>query len=120
MSRELRAPFIRELVADGLSNAEIRARCIAESIPEPSPQAIYRARTFAFKGRRRPSYQFLWAEYLSEYRAAVARGVPIAITASLKEIAILAEAQIEQDKKPKPKRKRSPVKKRKPKPKAQP
>lgn len=95
-----RADLIRECVAAGMSPRDIRARCVAEGYNEPKPEAIYRAKTYKTRGypvASRPSYYFLWKQFLSFYDAAVRSGKPIVLTEKMHEIIQLADQSLLQD-----------------------
>lgn len=119
-----RAQFIRELLAahPRIKNKTIKALCVAAGHEEPKRQAIQsvRNRPNASAAPVRPSYYTLWKEYIATRDNALAKGFALAETARMKEILVLAEHCIMQDKLREPLTARRVRKKRKPKPKPKP
>lgn len=73
---------------------------MAEGYEEPKPEAIYRAKTYKTRGypvASRPSYYFLWKEFLQAYDRAYRAGKPIVITEKMKELIDVAEGCVMQD-----------------------
>lgn len=113
-----RAAFIRELLAvqPRITNKAIRKRCLEAGYDEPRPEAIYRARNYVTKGRApasRPTYAFLWDEFLEAHAAALAKGIPVAVTQRMKDAMEVAQRCRIQDRTREPLTSRRVKKKRK-------
>ena len=94
-----RAELLRELLAQGLDPKQIRAWFVERDLPAPSPEAIYRAKSYKVKNTpaSRPSYYFLWAEFLRAWDRAHRAGKLLAVTRELKAIIDAAEGCVLQD-----------------------
>jgi hypothetical protein len=124
-----RAAFIRALVAAGVSkNKLIRQHCLEAGFPEPGPEAIKRARDYVPKGPvppSRPTYRGCCEAMLSAYQRALGKGLPVIITADMKDTLIVMEhclstdTRIEKRKVYKRKQKRKKLRERKLKPPAE-
>lgn len=117
-----RAALIRELVAAGLDNKAIRAKCVEAGFDAPPHKSLYSARNYQPKGRPppvRPSYYSLCLWFLEERERARARGIPLALTPKMIDLLSVMELNIIQDIRRVPLTKRRYPKKRKPKKKAQ-
>lgn len=95
-----RAELIRQFLAQGCTPKEIKQRCVALRYDEPSDQAISRVKGYKLKGRppaSRPSYYFLWKQFLSEYDRAYREGKTIALTKEMHALVSTADACITRD-----------------------
>lgn len=90
-----RAAFIRALVAAGIRKPKtIIQHCVDAGLGAPTNQAVISARNYVPKGgpvNARPTYRFLCEEFLASYRRAVDAGLPIVITADMKQHIIVME-----------------------------